>query len=66
MELMLDNFLSLSIKKTMLMSQHPALTEHPGNVSVEKDGKNVFVEKSHLCFNQELLKHTFFPLTGLD
>ena len=48
------------------MSQHPALTKHPGNFSVEKDAKNVFLEKSHLCFNQELLKHTFFPLTGLD
>ena len=35
------------------MSQHPALTKHPGNFSVKKDAKNVFLEKSHLCFNQE-------------
>ena len=67
MQLRADNFLSLSVKKkTALMSQHPALTKHPGNFSVQKDAKNVFLEKSHLCFNQELLKHTLFPLTGLD
>ena len=48
------------------MSHYPALTKHPGNFSVKKDAKNVFVEKSQLCFNQELLKHTLFPLTGLD
>ena len=31
-----------------------------------KDAKNVLLGKSHLCFNQELQKHTLFPLTGLD
>ena len=62
MQLRADNLLSLSVKKR----RHPALTKPPGNFSVEKDAKNVFLEKSHLCFNQELLKHTFFPLTGLD
>ena len=30
------------------MSQHPALTKHPGNFSVQKDAKNVFLEKSRL------------------
>ena len=52
------------------MSQHPALTKHPGNFSVKKDAKNVFLEKSHLCFNQEQepikKKHTLFPVTCLD
>ena len=28
--------------------------------------KNLWLEKSHLCFNQKLQKHTLFPLTGLD
>ena len=32
----------------------------------KKDAKNVLLGKSHLCFNQELQKHTLFPLTGLD
>ena len=31
-----------------------------------KDAKNVLLGKSHLCFNQELQKHTLFPLTVLD
>ena len=46
----------------------PALTKQPGNFSVKKkkDAKNVLLGKSHLCFNQELQKHTLFPLTGLD
>ena len=32
----------------------------------KKDAKNVLLGKSHLCFNQELQKHTLFPLTVLD
>ena len=46
------------------MSQHPALTKHPGNFSVQKDAKNVFLEKSHLCFNQELLESFRFEFTA--
>ena len=44
----------------------PALKNNPGNFSVKKDGKNVLLGKSNLCFNQELQKHTLFSLTGLD
>ena len=32
----------------------------------KKDAKNVLLGKSHLCFNQELQKHTLFPLTVSD
>ena len=36
-------------------------------ISLSKiDAKNALLGKSHLCFNQELQKHTLFPLTGLD
>ena len=42
------------------------LKKHHGKSSVKKDAKNVLLGKSHLCFNQELQKHTLFPPTGLD
>ena len=35
-------------------------------ISLSKKCKNVLLGKSHLCFNQELQKHTLFPPTGLD
>ena len=60
MQLRADNLLSLSVKKR----RHPALTKPPGNFSVEKDAKNVFLEKSHLCFNQELLESFRFEFTA--
>ena len=55
---------SLSVKKTALMFQ---LLQNNLELSLsKKDAKNVLLGKSHLCFNQELQKHTLFPLTGLD
>ena len=55
---------SLSVKKTALMFQ---LLQNNLEISLfKKDAKNVLLGKSHLCFNQELQKHTLFPLTVLD
>ena len=55
---------SLSVKKTVLMFQ---ILQNNLEISLsKKDAKNVLLGKSHLCFNQELQKHTLFPLTGLD
>ena len=44
----------------------PDLTKQLEISLSKKDAKNVLLGKSHLCFNQELQKHTLFPLTGLD